>query len=365
MGNITSTIDPTGGINATSASRFAGTSFNITADQTIFESNVNFTGDKDINFGTGTKVTYYDAPMFNSATGFIINDNAFLDSSGKLSNVFFPTSMEVESLIASNNITSRNFIISGTGSLTGAEDSSINIGGGITGGNIYTDGAFYGSLTGTTSSINIGGGIIAGGGITGVNFYTSGNGKFDGDLEGNVKGNVDGNLTGSMTGVTSFINIGGGITGSNFYTTENGKFTGDLLGNVEGILTGSVTGGTTSFINIGGGITGSNFYTTENGKFTGNLLGNVEGILTGSMTGGTTSSINIGGEIKGKNIQLNETFTEGGGIKIGQNNWVIAENSQGHLCFYNMEYDNTIPIACIGSGKKDEPRAGKLIPGIA
>ena len=340
MGNVTSTIDESGGIKSLSSSTFAGAAHNITSSQTVIDSasvnfgandqTISFSGaNKSVNFETGTKVTYYDVPMFNDTQiGFNIGSTGFLDGSGQISAIFLPRIMNVDSLNASGDITAKNFIIKEgrfigpltgdvTGNLTGnvtGDNSSINIGGGITGRNFYTseDGLFNGNLKGNVT-----------GKLTGdVDGNVKGN--LDGNVKGNVEGNVNGNLTGNVTGDNSSINIGGGITGGNFYTSEDGLFNGNLKGNVTGNLTGNVTG---------------------------NVKGDVEGNVAGNLTGNVTG-----------NITIKNNYSSGGGIKLGEDKWIIAENGEGQLCFYNLQIDSQIPLACIGG---PGPQAGKLLPGKA
>jgi len=115
------------------------------------------------------------------------------------------------------------------------------------------------------------------------------------------------------------------------------------LGDVTGKLKGDVTG------NVLGDVTGK-----LTGDVTGNLLGDVTGNVKGDVAGKLTGDV-IG------NITVENSYADGGGIKLGKDKWVIAENSAGQLCFYNLQIDGSgLPLACIGGAG---PQAGKLLPG--
>ena len=172
MGNIVASNNNIAASNLQTDGSFAGAVHTVTSTAVNFtgaNQTISFTGaGKIINFGSLADATatinYYNVPTFhNSSNGaFKIGTAAFLDSNGKIASSFIPT-------------------ISTLGTVSNVNTTTLKAAGAITGANFYTSvngrfngpvtgnviGDVTGNVTGTTSSINIGGAI------TGANLYAT------------------------------------------------------------------------------------------------------------------------------------------------------------------------------------------------
>lgn len=362
MGNVIQGINQDGSNSGT----FMGNYHNIGSTTTNFTgANVNFTGtNQRIVIGstgsTGT-ITYWNSPSFMTGASFPdgtrvtfgLNNNAFLDSTGKINSSFIPTtttSSTVNTITVNQSLSGTGSINLSSGSITGATGYFQNLNSNNAAADLYLFPSHTGNiLLGNDASGNyiyLKNNIYASSSSKGINggFFNGYSSNTDVSLGGNTnQGNVNvgkditsgnvnlGNSAASGTGTINLYqnvtaaknltlsNTNGIIsapthTGSNYYVGTS--LTGPGAINTTGNIT---TSGTIS----GASFTGSNYYlgTSMTGPGSINTTGSITGanfygnVILNSNSLSGNGSITINPTLVRDFLGVNINYTQGGLIK--------------------------------------------------